>query len=113
MKVAHGRIEKFDQSGLYKLNEMLRTLVTAVNSIEIVREGTPENVFCDYKAFGTPITPNTEFSISHSLGRVPMGYIVVSQTATGNFYDGSTSNTSATLYLRCNTASVSGNIIII
>lgn len=47
----------------------------------------------------------TEFSVAHDLGKVPTGYIVYGQSIAGTVYDGSTSNTTTTLYLKSDASS--------
>lgn len=57
-------------------------------------------------------TPGTEFSIAHGLGKVPTGYIVTKQAAAGSVYDGATSNTATTLYLKSDAASTSFTLMV-
>lgn len=46
------------------------------------------------------VTPGTEFSVAHGLGKTPTGYIVYGQNAAGSIYDGATANDKTTLYLK-------------
>lgn len=57
-------------------------------------------------------TPGTEFSVTHTLGKIPTGYIVYGQTGAGSVYDGSTTNTPTTLYLKSDAASVTFRLIV-
>jgi hypothetical protein len=57
-------------------------------------------------------TPGTEFSAVHTLGKVPSGYIVKGQTAAGSIYDGTTSNTASTLYLKSDVGNVTFRILV-
>lgn len=57
-------------------------------------------------------TPGTEFSVAHGLGKVPTGYIVYGQAGAGSIYDGTTSNTSTTLYLRSDAANTVFRLIV-
>lgn len=43
---------------------------------------------------------NTEQVVMHGLGRTPLGYFSVGQTAALTIYDGSSENTSSLLYLK-------------
>lgn len=113
MRVAYAPIEKLDDTGRRKINMLLRDIVTAINAIEFVQGGKVENMFCDYSSFVTPDAAGTELAIPHELKRAPVGYFVLSQTATANFYDGSTTNTTGTLYVRSDTIKVTGAMIII
>lgn len=57
-------------------------------------------------------TPGTEFSVTHSLGKVPTGYIVYGQTGAGSVYDGTTANNKTTLYLRSDVSAVTFKLLI-
>lgn len=57
-------------------------------------------------------TPGTEFSVSHGLGKIPTGYIVTKQAGAGSVYDGTTSNTETTLYLKSDVASTSFTLMV-
>lgn len=57
-------------------------------------------------------TPGTEFSFSHNLGRVPIGYVVIGKDKASSIYNGSTANTNALLYLKCDTATVTFDVIV-
>lgn len=59
-----------------------------------------DNVDCRRVSVTSHATPGTEFSVAHTLGKVPLGYIVAGQDGAGSVYDGATPNTSSTLYLK-------------
>jgi hypothetical protein len=55
----------------------------------------------------TPATPDEEFAVNHGLKRTPVGVDVISRDAAGVVYDSRRGSwTSAVLYLKCDTASV-------
>ena len=56
---------------------------------------------------------NTEFSISHTLKRVPTGYIAIKNSTSGVIYNGTTSWTTTAIYLRCSVANANITVIII
>jgi len=67
-----------------------------------------------YKASGTtPGSANVEFSINHSLGRIPIGFIVINLNAAAIIYSSTTAWTANTIYLKCNGTSVGYSIIVI
>jgi hypothetical protein len=71
------------------------------------------NMDC-FKATGTtPGTANTEFSISHQLGRIPVGFLVASVDQAAIIYKSTTAWTSSHIYLKCNVASVNYFVILI
>jgi hypothetical protein len=51
-------------------------------------------------------TPNTEFMLRHSLGRIPTKFVVVNKDKAGDVYKGSTAWTKQAIYLKCSVASV-------
>ena len=55
---------------------------------------------------------NAEFPVTHNLGRVPAGYLIMSKDDLGIIYDGTTSWTDSTLYLRCNVASMNFKVFV-
>lgn len=52
-----------------------------------------------------------EASIEHGLGRVPTGYIVYGQTTAMSIYNGTSTNTTSTLYLLSNAAGTANLIV--
>lgn len=57
-------------------------------------------------------TPGTEFSVTHTLGKVPVGYLVYGQTAAGSIFDGATANTGSTLYFKSDVSAVTFRIVV-
>lgn len=49
----------------------------------------------------TPGSANTEFAVTHFLGRVPVGFHVTNKDAAGDTYSGTTPWTKTTIYLKC------------
>lgn len=49
---------------------------------------------------------DAEFSITHHLSRVPIGFIITKSDAAANIYDSGTTWTTTTIYLKCDTANV-------
>ena len=60
----------------------------------------------------TNATPNTEDTLTHTLGRVPKGFIVVGKDKAGDVYDGGTANTDTNLNIKCAVASVTVKIYV-
>lgn len=68
-----------------------------------------ENISGQFQSFTSHATANTEFSVSHTLGSVPVGYLILGRDKTGNLYQLSgtgTAWTSSTIYLKCSVSSV-------
>lgn len=72
-----------------------------------------ENVAGEFQSITTNATPDTEDAFAHTLGSVPVGYIVLSKDKAGHIYDGSSSWTSTNIYLRSDVASVTALVFLI
>lgn len=68
-------------------------------------------------AYLVSVTANTvasdDTSITHDLKRTPVGFIVVSKSGSGDFYDGTGTNSDTLFYLKCTTASTRFKVILI
>lgn len=60
----------------------------------------------------TTANADTEFSITHHLGRKPTGYIVTKSDKACSVYDSGTTWTTDTIYLKCNVATVAMEIYV-
>lgn len=75
-----------------------------------------ENVSGQFQQFTSDATPNTEFAVSHTLGAIPIGYIIMGQDKAGSLYQLSTTGTSWTstnVYFKCDVASVTFKIFLL
>jgi hypothetical protein len=69
-----------------------------------------ENLSGQFKSFTSHASPDTEFSVAHTLGVVPVGQIILYQDKVGSLYQGPTTGTnwtSSAVYYKCDVASVS------
>ena len=93
----------------------LKTIDTDLSNIFLclqgrVRFGTGEdgangeNISGEFQTVADSGTADTEFSVAHTLGAVPIGYIVTKIDAGGVVYDSGTTWTSTTIYLKCSSA---------
>lgn len=70
------------------------------------------NIQCSKAQGTTPSTANTEFSVTHNLGRIPVTFFGhVNQS--GTLYKSTTAWTKTTIYLKCSAASASYSLVII
>ena len=68
-----------------------------------------ENLSGQFQSFTSHATANTEFSVAHTLGSVPVGYLVLGQDKAGSLYQLSgtgTAWTSSAIYFKCSVSSV-------
>ena len=61
----------------------------------------------------TPGAPDTDFTVTHSLGRVPVGWLTVSIDKAGVIYLGTIAATAQDLTLKCSTATTTIRIFVI
>lgn len=57
-------------------------------------------------------TADTNVSIPHDLGRVPVGFLVVDQDKAGVFYRGAGAWTDSAIILKCSVATVTAKIFV-
>lgn len=55
---------------------------------------------------------NTEFSLTHTLKRVPTGFIVINNNKAGVVYDSGTAWTVTTIYLKCDVANCNIKVLV-
>lgn len=120
-------------SKTYNLNkdvpfeQQSKQIDTQINSIINVLQGrvrfgtgtdgaNGENVQGQFQQFTSDGSANTEFSVTHTMGAIPKGYIVLWQDKAGSLYQGPTTGTawtSSTVYLKCSISSVTFLIFLI
>jgi hypothetical protein len=95
------------------LDVQLKRLVNAFQGRIRFGDGTDEeegeNIAGEFQLFTSDATPNTEFSVTHQLGAIPIGRIILYQDKAGSLYQGpstGTAWTSTTVYFKCDVASV-------
>jgi hypothetical protein len=75
-----------------------------------------ENISGQWQQFTSDGVANTEFSVAHTVGAIPVGYIIVWQDKAGSLYQGPTTGTawtSTAVYLKCSVASVTFKIALL
>jgi len=65
-----------------------------------------------YQVYTSNVTPDTEDTIVHGLGRIPVGFLVVDKDKAGDIYDGGTAWTDTNIYLKCSVATVAAVILV-
>lgn len=75
-----------------------------------------ENIQGEFKQFTSSTTPDAENTVSHTIGAVPIGIIILWQDKAGSLYQGpstGTAWTSSNIYLKCSVASVTFLLFIV
>lgn len=98
---------------LHRIDYEMSQLFTALQGRIRFGTGTDgdrgENISGEFQQFTTSATPDAENTIAHTLGSVPVGYIILGQDKAGSLYQlaaTGTAWTSSNLYLKCDVASV-------
>jgi hypothetical protein len=73
----------------------------------------PDNIKGAWYDSTTPAGANTAFTVTHNLGYVPQGWIVLYQDKAASIYDGGVTWTETTISLKCNTSSVHVRLFVI
>lgn len=90
------------------LNELNLSLDAILNRGIILTD----NVDLVEVSFTSNAVANTEDGISHTLGKVPAGYIVISLDKAAVIYKGASAWTKTTIYLKSNVASTAVKILV-
>ena len=75
--------------------------------------GAPDNMAGKMLTGTSDVTPDTEFSVTHNLQVIPIGYLILQRDKAGVFYNGATAWTASKIYLKCNVASVAYTIFVL
>lgn len=99
------------QSNLTDFIRMFRRKWESVTSILNGRVGfgngtDPDNVDLAWASATTPGSADTDFTVTHNLGRVPVGYIIVSRSAACDVYTGSVASTATEITLKASATGV-------
>lgn len=82
-----------------------------------VSDGQPgENLEGEWQVFTSHATPDTEFTVAHTLGAIPEGRIIVFQDKAGHLYQNKTTGTNWTstdVYFKCDVASVEFGVFLL
>lgn len=79
------------------LEEQVRDLQVAVRNLVILSQGRTsfgsgvdgergQNIEGEWQEFTSHASANTEFNVAHTIGSIPLGYIVVAQDKSGDLY---------------------------
>lgn len=103
----------------YLYNDQLQELFQVLNNISLTsRDGAIQhndkagNLDAKYIVFTSNGTANTEDAVTHDLGRIARYYTPVSQDKAATLYDGGTTPTSTTIYLKSSATSVAWVVLI-
>lgn len=105
---------KTTQTFIFMIAKMWRNLTTKVINGHIsFGDGThTDNIDGVWSPVTAPVAPNTDFTVTHNLGRVPVGYLVMQKDRAVDIYTGSVAATKTQITLRATVASAVINLFI-
>lgn len=72
-----------------------------------------ENISGEFQVYTSNALANTEDTITHGLGSVPIGYIVIKQDKGSNVYDSGTAWTTSSVFLKQTGTSVTTTLFLL
>lgn len=107
-----------DSNQLNKFGQMLqkswRNLTTLINNKIGFGDGVnKDNIDGIWVSVVTPGAPNTDFTVTHNLGRKAVGYLVMTKSAACDVYTGGVAGTLSQFTLRATAAGVTINVFFV
>lgn len=106
-------IDKIKDYGRTADNDLINIFMALKGKISFGDGIASENISGQFVTFTSSATPNAEFSVPHTLGATPIGWIVVNKNKAGDLYKGTTVWTSLSIALKCSVASVTYKVFLI
>jgi hypothetical protein len=104
----YGKLRKYDE-------DLAKTLQVLMGNLKRMFAGgisLDGNVDGQIVTLTTHASADTEFSVAHTLKRIPTGFIVVKRDKGGVIYDGVTAWDSTQIFLKCTTTSTLVTVLI-
>src|SRR5208282_6099789 len=106
---SHGWLQSF----VSMLQKILQRWAVIINGNLSFGDGVEsDNISGAWVSVSTPGTPNTDFTVTHNLGRIPVGYLPMSKAAATDVYTGSVPATATQLTLRATATGVAIKLFI-
>ncbi len=95
------------------VNKLYQQLARIVNGQIAFGNGiSRDNIDGNWVATATPVVPNTDFTLTHNLGRIPVGYIIATKDMAVDIYTGGVSWTATQITLKASVGSATVNLFI-
>lgn len=72
-----------------------------------------ENIAGEFQVVADTGAADTEFSVTHGLGSIPIGFLVTNIDKGGVIYDSGTAWTTTTIYLKCSAANAAVTVFLL
>jgi hypothetical protein len=96
------------------LAKIWRILATVINgSVSFGNGVSSDNISGVWLNTTTPGTPNTNFTLNHNLGRLPVGYLVMTKSAACDVFTGSVAATKTQITLQASVAGVNLSLFVL
>lgn len=112
--------DKFDNSDTINSDTDISNIITCLNGRVRFGPGTSgnngENMAGQFLTITTNVTLNTESTFNHTMGAIPVGYLVLGQDKAGSLYQLATTGTAwtnTTISLKCSVASVTFKLFLL
>lgn len=112
--------DKFDNSDIINYDTDFNNVINCLNGRVRFGPGTSgnngENMAGQFLTITTNVTLNTESTFSHTMGSIPVGYLILGQDKAGSLYQlasTGTAWTASTISLKCSVASVKFNLFLL
>ncbi len=112
--------DKFDNSDIINYDTDFNNVINCLNGRIRFGPGVSgnngENMAGQFLTIITNGTPDTESTFTHSMGSIPIGYIIIGQNKAGSLYQLSATGTAWTaskISLKCSVASVTFNLFLL
>ena len=93
------------------LLEALRKLINNLNVILDAGIDFDDNIDCVFVTYTSNVTPNTQDTVAHGLGKIPVAFIPIDINKASVIYK-SASSTASSLFLKCNVASTTVTLLV-
>lgn len=94
-------IDKFTERGVRDHTEQVNKVLSNISFGQTVdNKDLSQNMDGWWASVTTPGSANTEFTVPHGLGRVPVGFLIFSRTKAGTTYKSTTAWTTSNIYLK-------------
>lgn len=112
--------DPFDNSDIINYDTDFNQVINCLNGRVRFGPGTSgnngENINGQFLTITTNGTPDTESTFTHTMGSIPVGYIIIGQNKAGSLYQLATTGTawtSGAISLKCSVASVTFNLFLL
>ncbi len=112
--------DKFDNSDIINYDTDFNNVINCLNGRVRFGPGTSgnngENIAGQFLTITTNGVANTESTFTHSMGSIPVGYIIIGQDKAGSLYqlaNTGTAWTSSAISLKCSVASVTFHLFLL